>query len=154
MLQHSKHHVSTATVIHTTRDLCRGYICRIKTELREVSSVEVGSNTSTITLRVVGGDEKGTQCLGYNWDTLFLGDINIGTGHSRLLESWMWESKMWSWDPRDSDLRMSALARASSNCKWQTHSLISVQLEKNYWSWVSKGWSPRQTDWRKPPAIK
>jgi hypothetical protein len=25
--------------------------------------VETGSNTSTVTLRVVGGDEKGTQCL-------------------------------------------------------------------------------------------
>jgi hypothetical protein len=25
---------------------------------------EVGLNTSTVTLRVVGGDEKGTQCLG------------------------------------------------------------------------------------------
>jgi hypothetical protein len=27
-------------------------------------SVEAGSNTSTVVLRVVGGDEKGTQCLG------------------------------------------------------------------------------------------
>jgi hypothetical protein len=26
--------------------------------------VEVGSNTSTVALRVVGGDEKGTQCRG------------------------------------------------------------------------------------------
>jgi hypothetical protein len=25
--------------------------------------VEVGSNTSTVALRVVGGDEKGTQCM-------------------------------------------------------------------------------------------
>jgi hypothetical protein len=32
--------------------------------------VEAGSNTSTVALRVVGGDEKGTQCRGYNWDTL------------------------------------------------------------------------------------
>jgi hypothetical protein len=28
------------------------------------AGVEVGSNTSTISLRVVGGEEKGTQCLG------------------------------------------------------------------------------------------
>jgi hypothetical protein len=28
------------------------------------SRVEVGSNTSTVALRVVGGDEKRTQCLG------------------------------------------------------------------------------------------
>jgi hypothetical protein len=26
--------------------------------------VEAGSNTSTVALRVVGGDEKGIQCLG------------------------------------------------------------------------------------------
>jgi hypothetical protein len=26
--------------------------------------VEAGSNSSTVALRVVGGDEKGTQCLG------------------------------------------------------------------------------------------
>jgi hypothetical protein len=28
------------------------------------SRVEAGSNISTVALRVVGGDEKGTQCLG------------------------------------------------------------------------------------------
>jgi hypothetical protein len=28
------------------------------------SRVEEGSNTSTVALRVVGGDEEGTQCLG------------------------------------------------------------------------------------------
>jgi hypothetical protein len=28
--------------------------------------VEAGSNTSTVALRVVGEDEKRTQCLGYN----------------------------------------------------------------------------------------
>jgi hypothetical protein len=28
------------------------------------SRVEAVSNTSTVTLRVVGSDEKGTQCLG------------------------------------------------------------------------------------------
>jgi hypothetical protein len=28
------------------------------------SRVEAGSNNSTVTLRVVRGDEKGTQCLG------------------------------------------------------------------------------------------
>jgi hypothetical protein len=26
--------------------------------------VELGSNTSTVAPRVIGGDEKGTQCLG------------------------------------------------------------------------------------------
>jgi hypothetical protein len=41
--------------------------------------VEADSSTSTVALRVVGGDEKGTQCLGYNRATLFLTDINTGT---------------------------------------------------------------------------
>jgi hypothetical protein len=41
--------------------------------------VEMGSNTCPVALRVVRGEEKGTQCLGYNWATLFLGDINMGT---------------------------------------------------------------------------
>jgi hypothetical protein len=36
--------------------------------------VKTRSNGSTVALRVVGGDEKGTQCLGYNWATLFLED--------------------------------------------------------------------------------
>jgi hypothetical protein len=49
--------------------------------------VEAGSNTSSIALRVVGGDENGTQCLGYKWVILFLGDINTGTWPSRLGES-------------------------------------------------------------------
>jgi hypothetical protein len=43
---------------------CEGVIRR-KTEATIVSSrVEVGSNNSTVALRVVGGDEKETQCLG------------------------------------------------------------------------------------------
>jgi hypothetical protein len=33
------------------------------------------SNASTIALRVVGGDDMGTQCLVYNRATLFLGNI-------------------------------------------------------------------------------
>jgi hypothetical protein len=40
---------------------------------------EAGSNTSTVALRDVGSDEKGTQCRGgggcYKWATLFLGYI-------------------------------------------------------------------------------
>jgi hypothetical protein len=32
--------------------------------LKTKRRVEAGSNTSTVALRVVGGDENGTQCLG------------------------------------------------------------------------------------------
>jgi hypothetical protein len=41
--------------------------------------MEAGSNTSTVALQVVGGDEKGTQCLGAS-----LGDIDTGTWSSRF----------------------------------------------------------------------
>jgi hypothetical protein len=44
-------HISTATREHTIASCSQ-------------SRVEVGSNTSTVALQVVGGDEKGTQCLG------------------------------------------------------------------------------------------
>jgi hypothetical protein len=39
------------------------------------SCVEAGKNTPTTVLRVVEGDEKGTQCLGLNWASLSLGNI-------------------------------------------------------------------------------
>jgi hypothetical protein len=42
------------------------------------SHVEAGSNISTVALRAIEGDEKGTQCLG---------DINTGTWPKRLGES-------------------------------------------------------------------
>jgi hypothetical protein len=39
-------------------------------------------------------------------------------------KSRIWDSKIWSRVPRDTDPRMNALARASSNCKWQNHPLV------------------------------
>jgi hypothetical protein len=75
--------------------------------------VEAGSNTSTVTLRVVGVDEKGS------------------------LES---ETVKYG----DSDPKMTALARASSNCKRQTRPLIREgapnQQTRNYQT-VIKIWS-------------
>jgi hypothetical protein len=49
-----------------------------------IQGVEAGSHTTTVALRVVKGDGKGTQCLGYGWDTLFLRDINTETWPSWL----------------------------------------------------------------------
>jgi hypothetical protein len=43
-----------------------------------------GSNTSTVALCVVGGDEKGTQCLGLKLGHPVPGDINTRTWYSRL----------------------------------------------------------------------
>jgi hypothetical protein len=55
---------------------------------KKEARVEEGPNTSTVALRIIGGDEKGTQFLGYNWVTLPLGD--------RLGESRVRDSKIWS----------------------------------------------------------
>jgi hypothetical protein len=46
--------------------------------------IEAASNTSTVALRVVGGDEKEPSAWEYNWATLFLRDIYKGTWLSRL----------------------------------------------------------------------
>jgi hypothetical protein len=43
-------------------------------------------------LRVVRDDKKGTQCPGLNCATLFLGDINTRTCHSRLGEPSVFQS--------------------------------------------------------------
>jgi hypothetical protein len=39
-------------------------------------------------------------------------------------KSQIWECKIWLQVPWDSDLRMTALMRASSNCKWHMHPLV------------------------------
>jgi hypothetical protein len=57
------------------------------------SHVEAGSNTSTVALRVVGGDVRKPSTWGYNGATLFLGDINTETWPTRLVESQIWDSK-------------------------------------------------------------
>jgi hypothetical protein len=61
----------------------------------------------------------------YNQATLFLEDINTGTWPSRLGESRIWDSKIWSWVPRDSGLRMTALARTGIKSKRQTHPVVT-----------------------------
>jgi hypothetical protein len=60
----------------------------------------------------------------YKWATLFLGYVNTVTWPSRLEEFWIWDSKIWSRVPRDSDSRMTVLARTSSNSKWQNRLLV------------------------------
>jgi hypothetical protein len=78
-----------------------------------------GSNTSTVALRVVGGDEKGS------------------------LES---ETVKYG-PPRDSDPGMTALARANSNCKRQTRPLVResapCQQTRNSLTVVKSGRKPR-----------
>jgi hypothetical protein len=70
----------------------------------------------------------------------------------------VWDSKIWSQVPRDEDPRNTALARASSIYKRQTHPLVREGAQKkqdrnsrgtiNIWSCVQGGCSiPRLTDW-------
>jgi hypothetical protein len=51
------------------------------------SHMEAGSNTSTVALRVVRGDEMEPSAWVYNRATLFLVDVNKGTCPSRLGKS-------------------------------------------------------------------
>jgi hypothetical protein len=60
------------------------------------SRVETGSNNFTVAMRIVGDDEKGTQCLGYNRATLFLGGINTRNLLSRLREISNLKQHIWS----------------------------------------------------------
>jgi hypothetical protein len=109
--------------------------------------VVASPNTSTVVLQVVRGDEKGTRGLGvYNWATLFLGDINMGTWASRLGEPRI--------SDKDSDPRTTALANANSNCKRQTRPLVREggphqQTRKcliliKIWSWTPDGCMTRR----------
>jgi hypothetical protein len=49
--------------VFSTRSVQRGYL-EDNSGDQFSTCVEAGSNTSTVALRVVGGDEKGTQCVG------------------------------------------------------------------------------------------
>jgi hypothetical protein len=82
--------------------------------------------------------------------------INTGTWSSRLRKYRIWDSNILSWVPRDSDPRMTALARSSSNCKRQTRPLVRKgaphQQTRNclrvtkIWSWNPRwGLTSRQT---------
>jgi hypothetical protein len=118
--------------------------------------VEADSNTPTVLPASRTRRRKGTQCLGYNWDTPFLGGYKYGYLAPMLGEYRIWDSKIWSLVPEDTDQRMTALAKARSNCKWQTHPLITKgaphqQTRKcvtvtKIWFWAPDGClTPRKT---------
>jgi hypothetical protein len=91
----------------------------------------------------------------YNWATLFLRHINTGTWSSRLGEPRISESKIWSRVSRDSDLRMTALARASSNCMLHKDCNRKCQLENKITGRGTQG--VRRKDeliGGKPPVVK
>jgi hypothetical protein len=77
----------------------------------------------------------------------------------RTGKSQIWDSKIWSRVPRDSDLRKTALAKASSMYKRQTRPLVregapqkqdrNCQTLINIWSWAPDGARHQDllTDW-------
>jgi hypothetical protein len=87
---------------------------------RQFIRVEAGSNTSTVTLRVVGGDEKGSL-----------------------------KSETVKYGRKSQETRTTALARASGTYKRQTRPLVrdgaprkqerNCQTEINIWSWAPDG---------------
>jgi hypothetical protein len=100
------------------------------------------------------------QCLGYNWATLFLGDINTGTWSSRLGEPRIWDSEIRPSVPRNSDQRMTALLRASSSCNpsspqrgRRTSANPQFSESNKIWSLAPDGaWhQDRLADW--PPVV-
>jgi hypothetical protein len=85
--------------------------------------------------------KKEPSAWGYNRATLFLGDINTGTWPSMLWGPRIWDSKMWSWVPRDSALRVTELAKASSNSRRQIRPLVREA--------VTWGIFPQVLSWKK-----
>jgi hypothetical protein len=76
---------------------------------------------------------------------------NKGTWPSRLGESRIWDSKIWSRVPRDSDPGMTALARTTSNCKRQTRSIVREsaphQQTRNCLTVRKSGREPQMGTW-------
>jgi hypothetical protein len=68
--------------------------------------LEAVSNSSTVAMRVVGYTKSEPSAWGDNRASLFLGDIKTRTCPLGLGESCIWDSKIRSWVPRDSHMRM------------------------------------------------
>jgi hypothetical protein len=85
--------------------------------------------------------EREPSAWGYNWATLFLRDINTEDLALQVGESWIQDSKTWSWVQQDSNQLRTALARTSST---STNAQLYVS-NNNLVSWPRWGLTPRQT---------
>jgi hypothetical protein len=100
--------------------------------------------------------EQGTPCGG---GVEYLHRDPASRRRRRKGKSKIWESKIWSRVPRDSDPRKTALEKASSMCKRQTRPLVgegarqkqdrNCQTVLNIWSWAPHGARHEDlvTDW-------
>jgi hypothetical protein len=107
-----------------TVDIVASCAVRVESIVEWLPRVEAGENISTVALRVVRATKKEPCARVYNWATLFLGKINTGAWTSKFGETQNRESEVWSWVPRDSDPRKTALARPSRKCKSQTGTVV------------------------------
>jgi hypothetical protein len=74
---------------------------------------------------------------GYNWATLLLGDLNTGTWPSRLGESRIWDSKIWSRVPQESNPWMTVLEKPAAIVHYRPILLSERMLHKNFESMYS-----------------
>jgi hypothetical protein len=94
--------------------------------------VEAGSNTSTESLRVVGGDEKGPTAWEYNWANLQVGQVSNLRHRIREWLRWLGPAAVANDRPVLSSERAPHIIKPAS--VWQI------------WSWAPDGyWTPRQT---------
>jgi hypothetical protein len=126
--------------------------------------VEAGSNTSTVALRVVGSDEKGTQCLGIKLGQPVPGGYTYGDlalqigGVSNVTVKYGHQSR------GTRDPRMIALARTSSSLYYRSVPCqrvcyirtitASVQLKKYTGRGSQGAWREDELIGGKPPVKK
>jgi hypothetical protein len=99
---------------------------------QQTSSVEAGSNTSTVALRVVGGEKKGRL----ESETVKYGREYHGT----RTRQWMrWRGPATILNDR-SILSSERMLYKDYNRR--------CSIEKKFWPWVSRGSAPRRTVWQ------
>jgi hypothetical protein len=100
------------------RPVAKRWLCKLRPLLGNVRNIFARNNRTGLCNQFLSNGSVNTrlQQWGYCWKRCFL------FGPFKVCR--IWESKIWSRVPRDSDPRMTALARASSSCKRQTRPLI------------------------------
>jgi hypothetical protein len=86
---------------------------------------------------------------GYNWATLYLGEINTRTWPSRLGESENWDSKIWKWVPWG--YKWATLFLGEINTRtWPSRLGESQYWDSKIWTWVLWDSDTRKTALARP----